>query len=417
MRLILLFLLITAQAANGQNEARVRQWVDSLCHPRYDGRGYVNKGDSRAADFIARQVKLINPELDVTFQPFNVGVNVFPDSLWLTVNGRRLSPGVDFLVNPKSQGCNGTFRLKKFKTKWAENETKLFNLGNSKKAERTFYIMPERKEPLAYQSLVGNVAKNPLHCAGYLVETSDKLTWAVGTMQLSTTVINLRPLARYGRKLQANVNQRFESNHTAKNAMVRLSGTGDGPRKVVVFTAHLDHLGRMGSQALMAGANDNASGSAMLLDLLQHFSENRPVFDCVFIWFAAEEAGLIGSRHYVQNPLFPLGDISFLINLDLMGDAKQGITVVNGKIYTQAYDALVAINTEHNLLPTLKARGEAANSDHHPFHEVGVPSFFIYTMGDYKHYHDVNDVPANLPFTHYKQVFELIERFAGQMAK
>ena len=103
-----------------------------------------------------------------------------------------------------------------------------------------------------------------------------------------------------------------------------------------------------------------------------------------------------------------------MLNLDLMADAKKGITVVNGTIFNEAFDRLKAINEREGLLNQVKARGAAANSDHYPFYEKGVPSFFIYTEGDYKHYHDINDVPENIPLTNYDQVFELITSFVKE---
>ena len=170
----------------------------------------------------------------------------------------------------------------------------------------------------------------------------------------------------------------------------------------------------MGKETYIAGASDNASGSAMLLDLADYYSENPPKYNTVFIWFAGEEAGLVGSKYFVENPPFSLDNIKFLLNLDLMADAKKGITVVNGTIFNEAFDRLKAINEREGLLNQVKARGAAANSDHYPFYEKGVPSFFIYTEGDYKHYHDINDVPENIPLTNYDQVFELITSFVKE---
>ena len=99
------------------------------------------------------------------------------------------------------------------------------------------------------------------------------------------------------------------------------------------------------------------------------------------------------------------------MNLDLMGDAGKGVTAVNGKVLEEHFAKLSSINMEMGLVEQVKARGPAANSDHHPFHEKGVPCFFIYTMGDYNHYHDINDVPENLPLTNYSEVFKLIVEF------
>ena len=90
-----------------------------------------------------------------------------------------------------------------------------------------------------------------------------------------------------------------------------------------MFSAHYDHLGMMGTTAIMNGANDNASGTAMMLTLMEYYSKNKPEYSLLFIAFGGEEAGLIGSKFYVENPTVPLKKIKSLLlfwqiqNLDL----------------------------------------------------------------------------------------------------
>ena len=186
----------------------------------------------------------------------------------------------------------------------------------------------------------------------------------------------------------------------------------DGKRSdsLIVFTAHFDHLGRMG-EALFPGASDNASGTAMVLDIAEHYSKSIPEYDTYFIFFSGEEAGLIGSRYFVENPVFDLKKIKFLINLDLMGSAAKGITAVNGRLHEEEMKRMAKINTERNLIPKLKLRGKAANSDHYWFSERGVPAIFIYTEGNAKAYHDVYDTPENLDWANYEEVFTLLVEF------
>ena len=164
---------------------------------------------------------------------------------------------------------------------------------------------------------------------------------------------------------------------------------------------------------MFPGASDNASGTATMLDLPQYYAENKPKFDTYFIGFAAEEAGLIGAKCFVDHPLFKLSDIKFLINLDLMGSAAKGITVVNGKLYPEEMTKLARINSENDYLPKVKLRGKAANSDHYWFSERGVPAIFIYTEGNAKAYHDVYDTPDGLDWANYNEMFMLIVTFIG----
>jgi hypothetical protein len=97
--------------------------------------------------------------------------------------------------------------------------------------------------------------------------------------------------------------------------------------------------------------------------------------------------------------------------LDLLGTGDEGITVVNATEYKTAFESLKNSNEQQHLLPTIKPRGKAANSDHYWFTERGVPCFFIYTMGGISAYHDVHDRPETLPLTRYKNVFRLLTTF------
>jgi Zn-dependent M28 family amino/carboxypeptidase len=166
--------------------------------------------------------------------------------------------------------------------------------------------------------------------------------------------------------------------------------------------------------AIFPGANDNASGTSMLLDLARHYSlpENKPKYSIAFMAFSGEEAGLLGSMHYVSDPLFPLKNIRFLINLDMVGTGSKGIRVVNGETYEKEFTTLERINQEKNYLVVVGKRGPSSNSDHYPFFEKGVPSVFIYTTGDeFREYHNIYDVPEKLPFTKYNELFRLLSDF------
>lgn len=131
----------------------------------------------------------------------------------------------------------------------------------------------------------------------------------------------------------------------------------------------------------------------------------------VFIFFGAEEAGLVGSKFYTDNPVFPLEEIKFLINIDLAGTGEEGITVVNGSVFENEFSKLKELNETKKYLAQVKVRGKAANSDHYYFTEKGVPAFFIYTMGGIKAYHDVYDKPETLPLTEFQDLFRLLTDF------
>src|ERR1043166_3939297 len=131
--------------------------------------------------------------------------------------------------------------------------------------------------------------------------------------------------------------------HKAKNVIGYSKGS-QKPDSFIVFTAHYDHLGTIGRDAYFPGANDNASGVAMMLDFARSNARKPHPYSMLFIAFAGEEAGLLGSYYYVQNPVIALSQISMLINLDLMGTGDEGMTVVNATEFPAEFACLQRIN-------------------------------------------------------------------------
>jgi Zn-dependent M28 family amino/carboxypeptidase len=183
------------------------------------------------------------------------------------------------------------------------------------------------------------------------------------------------------------------------------------PDSFIVFSAHYDHLGMMGKWALFPGANDNASGVAMMLDIMHHYAKSKPKYSIAFMAFSGEEVGLFGSYYYTQHPLFDLRQISMLINLDLMGTGDKGMTVVNATLFPKEFQDIQVINLTKDYLPTVNPRGKAQNSDHYFFSENGVKAFYFYLMGEYHYYHDVYDLPEVLTLSKYNEAFKLIVDF------
>jgi hypothetical protein len=99
----------------------------------------------------------------------------------------------------------------------------------------------------------------------------------------------------------------------------------------------------------------------------------------------------------------------------MVGSGDKGIQIVNSTVFKKEAQILEKLNTEHQLLPQIKKRGAAANSDHYFFYEKGVKCFFIYTLGNYKEYHNVNDIPKNLPLTEYEDLFRLLILFTESL--
>ena len=424
MRKLIVFILLLPFASFAQVES-ARKTVEKLCSPGFHGRGYVNSGDSIAAEFIANEFKAIGCKFykKNPFQKFQFMVNTFPNEVSLKLNNTELTPGVDFVVSPNC-GSFKNYNMQCFKVsiKTLINADSLntFILNTKKQATGGVYT-------IAYTpySVKGDTAKwvrnkiQELSATYPIVELfNDKFTWSVDGEQAKLPTIQLQESeATNGIRFDLNLNvDAVLRMHTARNVIAYIPAKRK-TKKCFVFSAHYDHLGRMGQNAYFPGGNDNASGTAMLLEMARYFKEHRGDVNIVFMAFAGEEAGLYGSKYYVDHPLFPLKNIQFLFNLDIMGSGEDGVTIVNGSVFQKEFDLLSAINSTQQFVSQVKIRGKAANSDHYFFSEAGVPAFFMYTMGPNKHYHDVGDSYENLSFNEFNDIFQLLVDFEEQVTK
>lgn len=414
---ICFFLLLIPFLGFSQLE-ETRRIVETLCSEEFHGRGYVNKGDSIAADFLAEEFKKIGiePMGDSYFQRFNIkGVQTFPSDMHISMNGKELIPGKHFMVDPNSTGFQGELNPQLITWEEIIDETKFRNILQS--------VQTNGKNALAV-NLIGAKGDTLKKLRGIskalteafpVIEIIDrKFTWSVGRKELDNFLVYVQDSIFSDKNISVNVTAKWIPKYQSQNVIATIPAKKKCT-KTIVFTAHYDHLGRMGTNTYFPGANDNASGTAMLLTMAKYFKENPSKYNVVFIAFGGEEAGLLGSKYYTENPFFPLKKIKFLANLDIMGSGEDGITVVNATLFKKQFELLQSINNEYQLLKQVKRRGPAANSDHYWFTEKGVPAFFIYTMGDNNHYHDVFDKYSELSFSEYEDITKLLIEFLKQL--
>jgi hypothetical protein len=355
------------------DSSRMNRWMAALSAPGMYGRGYVNGGLDSAASFIIRELQSMGVQANRL--PFTMPVNTFPGKVDLSINGRKLLPGKDFLVGPESVSFHGP--------------------ANLEQADSNVWIDARKK---------------------IIFETADKLSWSVSTQQAAFTRFTVAKTAwpTALRKVEVEVEAVYDSSFSSSNILAVIPGTRR-PDSMLVFTAHYDHLGMMGPSTIFPGANDNASGAALLLALAAYYAAHPSAYSVAFLFFAGEEAGLYGSKVFTDNPVFPLDKVRFLLNLDLMGNGEEGITVVNATEFPREFQLLLQLNDQAPLLAAINSRGKAQNSDHHYFTEKGVPSFFWYTLGKRKAYHDVDDVSNTVPFFEAIDLQRLIIRFSEKV--
>jgi hypothetical protein len=175
-------------------------------------------------------------------------------------------------------------------------------------------------------------------------------------------------------------------------------------REYIVIGAHYDHLGRGGASSLAPnssdvhhGADDNASGTAGMLELARVFSAQRGQLrrSVIFIAFSAEESGLIGSKAYINTPAAPLGDTVAMINLDMIGRLKENKLTVGGIGTSPEFRKLVeSLNNGFTLQLSEDGFGP---SDHSSFYAKRIPVFFFYT-GVHDDYHKPSDTADKINY-------------------
>jgi len=423
--------LLVVSGAQAQDMPRVRKTIEILASPKMHGRGYVQQGDKKAAAYLRsrlQQLKLEPLAADYT-QPFTLDVNTFPRNVSLAVEdggAKKRLPlvlGKDFIASPTSGSAHFEASVIPFDTLVFQDTTAarrylLPRLGAREKACLTCpLLLSERDQkrlkqlPAATQQRIEQ--RHQLLLVPKLTASLAPVAAPVAKFEiLASAWLTSDPFARVSATMEAQLQRNYQTQNLA--AIIRGSTQ---PDSFLVVSAHYDHLGMMGKNVYFPGANDNASGVAMLLELAAHYArpENQPACSVVFLLFGAEEAGLVGSQYFVAHPLVPLQNIKFLMNLDLLGTGEQGATVVNGRLHEAAFRRLTGINEAHHYLPALGARGKAANSDHYPFSEAGVPAFFLYTRGGSPAYHDVNDKPAALSLVGFPGAFGLVRDFLNEL--
>jgi aminopeptidase YwaD len=415
------FFLISIPAFS-QDSLYARFIVDTLASKTLNGRGYSDSADKKAAAIISFQFQKFGLQKfnNSFYQNFETDVNTFPGNMFVKVGHEKLIPGKDFLVDAYSSGIKGKFKVHRFQhdttdTSLVNFEIQLQEKWSGLKPNEAVAIDKKSFTKDQYEFLLSVFARRDSSSPKIILEFSnEKLTWDASTETFSFThiIIHAKSELENAKSIKLNIDEKLLKNDTTQNVIGFVKGT-TYPDSFLVFTCHYDHLGQMGNGTYFPGANDNASGCAMILNLAKYFSQHPAKYSIAFIAFAGEELGLVGSKYYNENPVFPLGNIKFLTNLDIVGTGDDGIKVVNATTFTREFDTLVSLNKKNNFLKILSPRASATVSDHYYFTQNGVPSFFIYTLGGISAYHDIYDRPQTLPLTKFIPLFYLLVDFVN----
>ena len=224
--------------------------------------------------------------------------------------------------------------------------------------------------------------------------------------------------------------ERVESQ--GRNVLAILPGRGaavqDGapaidPRETVVLGAHYDHLGyggansaAPGERAIHHGADDNASGTAMLVEVARRLARSGPLPRTIlFAAFAGEERGLLGSGHYAANPAVPLADTVAMVNLDMVGRLDGRKVIVHGTGTGTGLEQLVDRLVAARDLEAAKEQGGFGPSDHSSFYAKKIPVLHLFT-GSHADYHRPSDTADKINYDGMVRIADLVTDIVRELA-
>jgi len=211
---------------------------------------------------------------------------------------------------------------------------------------------------------------------------------------------------------------------TAPNTIGILEGTDPVLKnEYLVYSAHMDHVGRVGAGACRArgadsicnGADDDASGTVGVVELAEAFSQAgaRPKRSIIFMTVSGEEHGLWGSRYFSEHPTVPVKNIVANLNLDMIGRNWADTIVAIGKEHSDLGATLNRVNAAHpelrmtaidDIWPTERFY---FRSDHYNFARKGVPILFFFN-GTHDDYHQATDSPDKIDAEKEARIVQLL---------
>jgi aminopeptidase YwaD len=407
------------QTLFSQDTRYVRKLLVNLCGPEMHGRGYYKRGDSIAAFYIADQFKKLGVKSfsGDFIQRHDFNVNRINRTV-LKFNGKELKFNKDYVVGPYSASVRGTFKPVMVNSSHMRNPQKFLEAVNGSPAPRVLMLdSAGLRDPGLYRFIQGLAIAGEMGVAAVIEVSPECPGTHPGRRQDKVAQIKVGKGAVPDdlSEVQVDIEAEYLEHYPTQNVVGWLQGETD---QFIVYTAHYDGYGSYGEGNYNPAAEDNGSGTAMVMDLARHYMNGKkPYYSVAFMLFSGEEVGLMGSKYYAANPLFPLDKIKLVINLDMVMTGQDGVILFGGTNRPNEAAIVQKLNEEHNYMKSVDNREGTANSDHYPFQEKGVPAIFFLTKGPSGRGHGPDDTYDKLPLYAYENLFKLVVGISEELRK
>ncbi len=405
-----------------------RQHLRFLASPELEGRFPGTRGDSMAANYIKTVFEEIGlrPLYDNYFQAFEfVAGTQVSDSSFLVLGSDTLTLIKDFVSAPFSSSA---------RIKASFFDVNLDSITGRKlsslKKTSWLVINIQGRDPGTKEILNMSFIADSLNAAGViLVIPFDSLKTVSfnqrplifpGSFQVTIPVVfvdkkswqNSMDKQRLARKgidsIEANIRLHKLKIRT-QNVVGYIPGNAD-TTKYIVIGSHYDHLGYGGRNStsrtphlhkIHPGADDNASGTVMIMNLAKTLSQSKPPISLIFVAFGAEEAGLIGARNFVSSPPVTLNNILAMLNFDMVGRMENNTVYIGGVGTSPLFQSI--IDTLKTSISVVTSQSGSGPSDHSAFYNSKIPVLYFNT-GIHTDYHTPDDTYDKINFEGMEQL-------------
>ena len=428
--------------------------VRELSSEEYFGRSNYGDGNVKAATYIISQLQEMGVEplqatTDVTnaaypqdksavmpcsaarfedadasvqayLQNFCVPMNVMRGQMAVSVDGEPLTPTVNFTAKEFSPTCHGDFGVAYLDDAYYTPQEFCRHLNSGDYADK-FVVVDWHKY---LTRLKPNPMEKYLHfmmpldkVGGLIMKDTDQFPYFKArtyyTLKMPVLMVD-GSFPDNAQRIRVDIDSEMLPSHDCHNVVAAIKGAKH-PDKYITFIAHFDHLGLMGDGVVFPGANDNASGVAMLLSLARYYSKHQPDCSLQFIFLDAEENNLLGAFYYAENPRVPLDDIGFLFNFDMIGDDGDKLVCQVSEEGEAGFELFRKLNDKSKHPAELALEPVDDNSDHFAFALKGVPcAYFEWEGNMYQYYHTPEDTFDHASDANFQRLFDLTIKFVSK---
>jgi hypothetical protein len=407
----------------------LKQHVAILAHDSLEGRRTGTPGEEKAVRYITTkytQMGIAAAGTQGYVQPFEIFEGMEFRKSTLRINDKTLQAGSDFLPMPWS-GLGG-FSSEAVVALNESGEAWWIDAGEilEKNKENPHFMLGPKLHEVAIDAAQkgakavifynGGLEKDGIK-SKYLPRDREKAA-SIPVYHVSKAAFDKLGLNEESETILQGTVQLEEAKRIGTNVAALID---NGAPLTVVIGAHLDHLGygedensrHAGSPAIHNGADDNASGTAAVLELARLLKEKQDKkFNYLYLHFSGEELGLYGSKYFAENPTIDLKKVSYMINLDMVGrlnDSSKSLTV-GGVGTSPTWPNVLKPTADFSFKVDSSGTGP---SDHTSFYRKDIPVLFFFT-GLHTDYHKPSDDAELINYNGMAKIVSYIDNLIGQ---